>query len=66
MTKTAGKMQSMSGPSIFVGASFASFSGYPLYYGKAFVTLRRKAGETAPIRIIATCGELAPAVVEFK
>jgi len=45
--------------------SFVSFSGYPLFYGKACVTLRRRAGAAGPIRLTVTCAGLQPAFVTF-
>lgn len=61
-----GELLSVSNGDAREQASFVSFSGYPLYYGKACVTIRRRAGETGPVRLIATSGDLAPGIVEFK
>ena len=61
-----GELLSVSNGSACEHSSFVSFSGYPLYYGKACVTLRRRAGGGGPVRLSVTCGGLEPAVVDFN
>ena len=46
--------------------SFDCFSGYPLFYGRAYVTLRRRRGEAGSIRLTASCGTLREGVAEFR
>ena len=60
------ELLSVSNGSACEHASFVSFFGYPLYYGKACVTLRRRAGKSGPVRLSVTCGGLEPAVADFN
>lgn len=46
--------------------SFVNFDSYPLYYGKAFVTLRRRAGQTGRVTLTVSCAGREPARVVFE